>query len=94
MKVVKLQSGLLAHRLTPDEQNKIFIEVSKDIGFKPTDPQYFRDKTKPYYLLKQVEVKPNKFISTIRANEKIFKVKHDICNEQEKICKAVIKAYA
>jgi len=95
MQVVKLTSGFLAHRLNESEREIILSNIVRDISpvgknipcFTPID-------NLKYYIISEKEIEYNKYITTIKANKKkIFAVKHNICNQDEKINKAVRKAY-
>lgn len=91
--LVKLTSGLLAHRLTSQEQNKVWSEimvntnpVGKHCLFTPQD-------NLKYFIVSEKELAYDKFESVIKANGQTIKLTYNICNQDVKINKAVRKAY-
>lgn len=94
MEIVKLQSGLIAHRLSESEQKVIWKELEQDISVigKNIALETPQDNLK-YYIISEIQTSFEKYEATIKANEKIFKVKYNICNQDVKIYKAVRKAY-
>lgn len=94
MKTVKLQSGLVAHRLTQSEQNVIWSELSKDVSPVGRNIELFTPQdNKRYFIVSETEIKYDSYQCVINANGKNIKVKYNICNQQSKIDKAVRLAY-
>lgn len=92
-RTLKTVEGLNMVVLTDSERNALWNELSKDVRFKPTDAQYFADKTKPYYILDEKEVSFEKYETTVKANGKTFVVKSGLLNQDKKIFQAVMRAY-
>lgn len=92
MQVVRLTSGIIAHRLTDSEQNALLSEINKPVYTESTAFYTPRDNKK-YFILSEKEIDFENFEATIKANGKTFKVKYNICNQHSKIDAAVRKAY-
>lgn len=88
---VRLTSGLYAHRLTENEQDQIWREVWRPV-YTETTPFYTPNDNLKYFVLNR-EMNGDRCIDTIKANGKTITVKADICKIDEKIMRAVRKAY-
>jgi len=94
MKIVKLESGLIAHQLTDAEQNIIWNELMQDTSPVGKNIELFTPRdNKGYYIISETELMYDSYEAVVKANNKTFKVKYNICNQQEKTYKAVRKAY-
>jgi hypothetical protein len=91
MQVVRLTSGIIAHRLTKSEQEQVWAEIAKPV-YSDSTPFYTPNDNLKYYVLNSQQ---NGYtcIDTISANGKTIKVKADVCKLDTKIMQAVRKAY-
>jgi len=87
-------SGTIIKMYSKSEQEKTWKEIEKDLSVigKRIALETPRDKKK-YYIVSEREIHFETYESIIEANGKIIKIKHTICNQQEKTYKAVRKAY-
>lgn len=94
MEIIRLQSGLIAHRLTEKEQEKLWDELSQDVSPVGKNIECFTPRdNKGYFILSETQLKYDSYEAVIKANGKIIKVKYNVCNQHEKTYKAVRKAY-
>ncbi len=92
-KLVRLESGLLTHRLNDNEQNAIWNEVNKDVNPVGKHHLFTPQDNLKYFIISEVETSFQNYEALIEANNKQIKVKYNICNQDEKINKIVRKAY-
>jgi len=91
--IVKLTSGLKAHRLTESEQNAIWNEISINTSPIGSHSLFTPNDNLEYFIVSERELSFDKFEATIKANGKSFKVKYNVCTQDEKTLNAVRKAY-
>lgn len=91
--LVKLTSGLLAQRLTVNEQNKVWSEIMVDTNPIGKHCLFTPQDNLTYFIVSEKELSWDKFEATIKANGQTIILKYNICNQDDKINKAVRKAY-
>jgi hypothetical protein len=91
MQIVRLTSGMLAHRLDAQEQAQVWQALETPV-LTETTPLFTPNDNLKYFIL-QREQDGYKCTDTVKANGKTFKVRADICSLDEKTLKAVRKAY-
>lgn len=91
--IVKLTSGLKAHRLTESEQATIWNELSINTSPIGKHSLFTPNDNLEYFITNERELSYDKFEATIKANGKQIKVKYNVCNQDEKTLTAVRKAY-
>lgn len=91
--IVKLTSGLNAHRLTESEQATIWNELSVNTSPIGKHALLTPNDNLEYFIVSERELSYDKFESTIKANGKTITVKYNVCNQDEKTLNAVRKAY-
>jgi len=90
---VKNQSGLYETRLNESEQEIIWNDVCKNVCPIGQHSLFTPQDNLEYFIINEIELKYNSYKATIKANNKIFSVSYNICNQDLVINKAVRKAY-
>lgn len=89
--VVRLESGLLAHRLSKSEQNIILNEISINTSPVGKHSLFTPQDNIEYFIISEKELSNDNLILTIKSNNKTFNVKCNIYNQDEKIYSSVRK---
>ena len=92
MKVVRLTSGLLTHRLTESEQNLLWNKINTDTSPVGKHGLFTPQDNIEYFIISEKELGDDKLELSIKTNNKVLKVRCTIYNQDEKINKAVRKA--
>ncbi len=90
MQRVRLTSGLIAERLTEDEQNKVWDILGTNTVI---DIPFFTPNDNLKYFIIDRSEENNYCIDTIKANDKTFTVKAKIEQLDRETLKAIRKAY-
>ncbi len=94
MKVVKLQSGLIAHMLDPKEQEIIWKELSQDVSVIGKDiPLYTPQDNLEYFIVSEKEITYDKFEATLKIKGSLYTLRYDLCNQDKKTYAFVRKIY-
>lgn len=91
---VKLESGLFIEILTPKERKSICKIIDKDVSPVGKYSLFTPQDNLEYFIISEKEVKMDKYEAVIKANNKTFKVKYSIYNQDAKINKAVRNVYS
>jgi hypothetical protein len=93
-KTITLQSGLIAVMMSDKEQEALWKELSQDVSpIGKNVPLYTPRDNKEYFIVSEKELSFEKYEAEIRANGKTIKVKYGWRHQDDKIYKAVRKAY-
>ena len=95
MQIVRLTSGLTAHRLTEKEQDAIWAEINTDISPVGKDIPCFtpRDNLE-YYIVSDVNTGGDVWETTLKIKGETHVVKADICRQETRIMGLVRAVYA
>lgn len=94
MQIVKLQSGLLAHRLSQSEQDQVWKELDVDTSVIGKNiPLYTPKDNIEYFIVSEVETSFEKYTVTIKVGGVEVSFKCNLCNQQVKTNEAVRKQF-
>lgn len=91
--LVRLESGLLAHRLTKAEQDVLWADIEKNTSPIGKHSLFTPQDNLEYFIVGEKQLAYDKFEAVIKANGKTIKVKYNVCNQDEKTNKAVRAAF-
>ncbi len=91
MNLIKLQSGLLAHRLNKSEQDEIWSEINKNISPVGFHSLFTPQDNIEYFIISEKEISFEKFEAKIKVGSKQITVKYNILNQDEKTFSAIRK---
>ncbi len=94
MEIIRLQSGLTAHRLNATEQKQLWKELSVDVSPIGKDmPQYVPNSKMEYFIVSTTETSNWKYTTVLKIKGKNYTCKHNDCNQDEKMYKLIRQVY-